>query len=138
MKKIFFLISVFVFIGPSKAQPDRWQQRVKYLMNIDMNVETNRFTGKQKLEYSNNSPDTLTRVFYHLYWNAFQPNSMMDVNSRRHGGLVLREDRNGNEIVDWDQRVLDRIQKLKPEEYGYQKILSLKMNGRSQDFKVEE
>ena len=67
MKKI-FLFSVIVsqmslFLC---AQPDRWQQRVKYVMNIDMNVQTNQFTGKQKLEYTNNSPDTLTRVFYHL------------------------------------------------------------------------
>ena len=40
--------------------------------------------------------------------------------------------------MDWDQRVRDRIQDLKPEEYGYQKILSLKMSGRSQKFKIEE
>ncbi|MCR6721351.1 MAG: hypothetical protein NVV59_13950 [Chitinophagaceae bacterium] len=38
-------------------------KKVKYVMDIDMNVETNQFTGKQKLEYWNNSPDTLTRVF---------------------------------------------------------------------------
>ena len=47
-----------------------------------MNVNTNQFTGKQKLEYSNNSPVTLNKVFYHLYLNAFQPNSSMDVRSR--------------------------------------------------------
>ncbi|RYG42670.1 MAG: M1 family peptidase, partial [Chitinophagaceae bacterium] len=46
------------------AQPDRWQQKVKYVMDIDMNVETNQLTGKQKLEYWNNSPDTLYKVFY--------------------------------------------------------------------------
>ena len=105
------------------AQPDRWQQRIKYTMNVDVNVQTNRFTGKQRLEYWNNSPDTLTRVFYHLYWNAFQPNSMMDNRSRRQGTIVLRQGRNGNDVVDLDQRVRDRIQNLKPEEYGYQKIL---------------
>jgi hypothetical protein len=137
-KKIFLLAAGLCFFVFVFAQPDRWQQRVKYQMNIDMNVQTNQFTGKQKLEYWNNSPDTLTRVFYHLYFNAFQPNSMMDTRSRRQGSIVLRTDRNGNDIVDWDQRVKDRIQKLKPEEYGYQKILSLKMNGRPQKFKVEE
>ena len=63
----------------SWAQPDRWQQRVKYTMDVAMNVTTNRFTGKQRLEYTNNSPDTLKKVYYHLYWNAFQPNSMMDM-----------------------------------------------------------
>ncbi len=109
-----------------------WQQRVKYVMNIDMNVQTNRFTGKQKLDYWNNSPDTLTKVFYHLYFNAFQPGSMMDTRSRRQGTIQVGRG------SDWDGRVKDRIQNLKPEEIGYQKILSLKMNGRAQHFKVLE
>ncbi len=114
------------------AQPDRWQQRVKYFMDIDMNVTSNRFTGKQHLEYSNHSPDTLRKVFYHLYWNAFQPNSMMDNHSRALGQILIH----GN--PDWDERVRDRIQHLKPDEIGYQKIISLKMNGVPQPFKMEE
>lgn len=120
------------------SQPDRWQQRVKYTMNIDMNVQTNRFTGKQKLEYWNNSPDTLTKVFYHLYFNAFQPGSMMDTRSRRQGAIIFRTDRNGNPVSDWDARVKDRIANLKPDEIGYQRIISLKMDGRPQNFKVLE
>jgi len=115
------------------AQPDRWQQRIKYTMNIDMNVQTNQFTGKQKLEYTNNSPDTLTRVFYHLYFNAFQPGSMMDTRSRRQGSVNGPGGR-----PDWDQRVKDRILNLKPNEIGYQKILSLKMNGVPQTFNMLE
>src|ERR1043165_2612649 len=137
-KKLFLVPCSLCLVFFCAAQPDRWQQRVKYTMNVDVNVQTNRFTGKQRLEYWNNSPDTLSRVFYHLYWNAFQPNSMMDNRSRRQGSIVLRQGRNGNDIVDWDQRVRDRIQNLKPEEYGYQKVLSLKMNGRPQKFKTEE
>jgi hypothetical protein len=114
------------------AQPDRWQQRVKYTMDINMDVTTNRFTGKQKLEYTNNSPDTLKRVFYHLYWNAFQPNSMMDMRSRELGKVKI-----GNN-ADWDSRVRDRILNLKPEEQGYEKIGSLKMDGVAQKFTVHE
>src|SRR5689334_8120252 len=106
---LFTLVFSFSFTI-AMAQPDRWQQRVKYAMDIDMNVQTNRFTGKQKLEYWNNSPDTLKKVFYHLYWNAFQPGSMMDTRSRRQGTVILRKDRNGNDIADWDGRVKDRIQ----------------------------
>jgi Peptidase family M1 domain len=101
-------------------------------MVIDMNVQTNQFTGKQKLEYWNNSPDTLTKVFYHLYFNAFQPNSMMDTRSRELGKIM-----NGNR-PDWDQRVKDRILNLKPEEIGYQKVLSLKMDGRQQNIIMHE
>lgn len=120
------LSSTFVF------SQNRWQQRVKYTMDIDMNVQTNRFTGKQKLEYWNNSPDTLHRVFYHLYFNAFQPNSMMDTRSRRQGTIAMGRGQ------DWDSRVRDRILHLKPDEIGYQKINSLKMNGRAQKFEVLE
>ena len=63
----FVLVLTFVFIS-SFAQPSRWQQRVKYAMNIDVDASTNKFTGKQKLEYTNNSPDVLNKVFYHLYF----------------------------------------------------------------------
>ena len=137
-KRTLLIVCAFFYTILVTAQPDRWQQHVKYVMDINMNVETNQFTGKQKLEYTNNSPDTLTRVFYHLYFNAFQPGSMMDTRSRRQGGIVLRTDRTGKDIVDWDERVKDRIQNLKPDEIGYQKIISLKMNGRPQNFKVIE
>ncbi len=129
-----FLVSILIWQLSSViySQPDRWQQRVKYTMDINMNVQTNRFTGKQKLEYWNNSPDTLTRVFYHLYFNAFQPGSMMDIRSRRQGTIQAGRGQ------DWDARIKDRIMNLKPEERGYQKILSLKMDGRLQNFKVLE
>jgi hypothetical protein len=110
-----------------------WQQRVKYAMDIDVNAAANKFTGKQKLEYWNNSPDTLTRVFYHLYWNAFQPGSMMDERSRRAGTI-----QKPGGAPDWDNRVKDRIQQLKPNEIGYQKVLSLKMNGKPVSYKVLE
>lgn len=114
------------------SSSDYWQQRVKYVMDVDVNAGANRFTGKQKLEYWNNSPDTLTRVFYHLYWNAFQPGSLMDLRSIRQGTIPSPRG------VDWDNRVKDRISKLTPAEIGYQKVLSLKMNGRTQQFKVLE
>jgi Peptidase family M1 domain len=109
-----------------------WQQRVKYTMDVRMNVQTNRFTGKQKLDYFNNSPDTLREVFYHLFWNAFQPGSMMDERSRQAGTTKVGRGQ------DWDPRVRDRISKLTPEEIGYQKIISLKMNGQPVKFEMQE
>lgn len=120
------------------AQSDRWQQRVKYTMDVAMDAPANKLTGTQHLEYFNNSPDTLKKVFYHLYWNAFQPGSMMDVRSRDLGKIVLGKDKNGNPRRDWDARVQDRISKLKPDEIGYQKIISLKRDGKAQAFKVVE
>ncbi|MBC7828191.1 MAG: M1 family metallopeptidase [Chitinophagaceae bacterium] len=133
MKKCIGFLAASIFaVSAASAQADRWQQRVKYTMEINMDVKTNRFTGKQKLEYTNNSPDTLKRVFYHLYWNAFQPNSMMDARSRELGKLKINGD------PDWDSRVMDRISKLKEDEIGYQKIGSLSMNGVAQKFIMHE
>jgi hypothetical protein len=126
-----FLISSFLFLI-SSAQPDRWQQKVKYNMVVDVDVITNKFTGKQKLEYSNNSSDKLDRVYYHLYWNAFQPNSSMDVRSRELGKIMI------NNRPDWDTRIKDRILNLKEDEIGYQKVITLKMNGVPQPFKYHE
>lgn len=101
-------------------------------MDIDVNAAANTFTGKQKLEYTNNSPDTLDKLFYHLYWNAFQPNSMMDARSRHMGRIRV------NSRAEWDPRVKDRISNLSEDQVGYQKISSLTMNGTAQKFKVQE
>ena len=105
---LFLLYSVTSF-----AQPDRWQQRIKYNISCDMNVQTNQYKGKQSIQYWNNSPDTLHRVFFHLYWNAFQPGSMMDERSRRQG--TVQVPRGNNKAPDWDARVRDRIANLKPD-----------------------
>jgi hypothetical protein len=132
MNKKFSLLLIFnfCFLVFVVAQPDRWQQKVKYNMNIDVDVNTNMINGIQKLEYTNNSPDKLTKVYFHLYWNAFQPGSQMDVRSRELGKILV------NDRPDWDQRVRDRISKLTPSEIGFQKIKSLKMNGVDQPTKV--
>lgn len=121
--------SLFLSGLMSNAQPDRWQQKIAYNINVNMNVETNRLSGIEKIDYWNNSPDTLDRVFFHLYWNAFQPNSMMDVRSRTLGKIELGTDRNGNPVYDWDDRVKDRIQHLQPDETGYDSAVYVKLNG---------
>lgn len=135
-KSIFFLLVLAAAVA--QAQPDRWQQKVKYTMNVDVDVQTNKLAGKTTLDYWNNSPDTLDRVFFHLYWNAFQPGSMMDARSMRQGSISLRKDRNGNDVGDWDARVRDRISKLKPDEVGYHNVASIKMNGREQKTRLHE
>lgn len=118
---LFTLLFISVFCI-SKSQDYRWQQRVEYAMDVKLNTQTHRIDGTQKLVYYNNSPDTLTKVYYHLYFNAFQPGSMMDVRSRN--------------IADPDARVRDRIFKLKDDEIGYQHILSLKQDGKATSYTI--
>jgi len=112
-----FLSTLFSFlILASYAQNGYWQQHIEYTMDITMNVVDNQFQGKQKVKYTNNSPDTLNRVYFHLYFNAFQPGSMMDARSRS--------------IEDPDRRVSQRIKNLKEDQIGYQKISSLMQDGK--------
>ena len=120
MKHLFSIL--FLAISSTLFSQSYWQQKVDYKMDIDFDETTHQFKGKQKLVYTNNSPDELNKVFYHLYFNAFQPGSMMDIRSLT--------------IIDPDRRVGDRISKLKSEEEGYQKINSLTMNGKAVDFNV--
>ncbi len=121
MKYISILISLWFLSSSCNAQNHYWQQHADYKMEINMDVTKHQFQGKQKLVYTNNSPDTLHSVFYHLYYNAFQPGSMMDVRSRT--------------IADPDPRVEDRIFHLKENEIGYTKVKSLKRDGKDIQFK---
>jgi hypothetical protein len=133
-----WLLLLLLAASSVMAQADRWQQRIKYVIDVNMDVKTNRFTGTEKLEYTNNSPDTLTRVFFHCYWNAFQPGSSMDVRSQELGKTKLNEPSRRSDGLDWDARVKDRISKLKPEEIGYQHVRRIQINGLDQQMKEHE
>ena len=132
MMKLTLAIATLFALNILNAQPERWQQRIKYNINVTVNDLENKFAGTEKLEYTNNSPDTLNKIFIHLYWNAFQPNSAMDVRSRELGKISTRNDKKGNPVYDWDGRVTDRISKLQPNEIGYQKVLFVKIAGKEQ------
>ena len=137
MKNCYYAL-FFFFPLAGFSQPDRWQQRIKYVMDVNLNVTTNIITGKQTITYTNNSPDTLSRIFIHLFWNAFQPNSMMDVSSRSTENLVLGRTASGNTVTDFDRRFKKRIIEMTPEEQGYCKILKISLNGRLQQTKLHE
>jgi hypothetical protein len=105
-----------------------WQQHVDYKMEVAMDVKNYQYKGKQELVYTNNSPDTLKKVFYHLYPNAFQPGSEMD--ARLHsikdpdGRMVSKV--KGADGKDVKQ---SRIETLKPNEVGFLKITNFKQDG---------
>lgn len=114
-KQTFFRLFFLLFSTSLFAQYGYWQQKADYVMEVDMDVNTHQYKGTQQLTYTNHSPDTLRQVFYHLYFNAFQPGSDMDVRSRT--------------IADPDDRVADRISKLTPDQIGYLKVGTLTQNG---------
>ena len=55
-----------------------WQQDVYYDIKANVDEKTDIIDGSMVLTYYNNSPDKLDFVFFHLYQNAFQPNSHLN------------------------------------------------------------
>lgn len=53
-----------------------WQQDVYYQMDMNVDDKEESISGDQNITYWNNSPDTLYEIYFHLYQNAFQPNSI--------------------------------------------------------------
>lgn len=121
MKKLFLITIFFLSIESIVAQSaSYWQQHVDYKMDVSMNTKNYQYKGKQELVYTNNSPDTLKRVFYHLYNNAFQPGSEMDAR------LQTIKDPDGRMVTKLKE---SRIKTLKPDEIGYLNISNFKQDG---------
>ncbi|MDM1494498.1 M1 family peptidase [Myroides odoratimimus] len=138
MKKILLTLAICSIalidvIAQNNPNPGYWQQHVDYKMDVKMDVKKYQYSGTQKLTYTNNSPDTLKAVYFHLYYNAFQPNSDMDA--------LL------SNIADPDSRMVDtktvrgrkvfesRITKLKDNEIGYLKVSKMMQDGEALETK---
>lgn len=117
--KLHFLCSVLVIhmaaLPVLNAREGYWQQRIHCEMDIRFDVKNHRYTGTQRLVYQNNSPDTLDRIYYHLYFNAFQPGSEMISWTER--------------LPDPDIRILSRFKTLTADEVGYLRVHSLAQEG---------
>ncbi len=134
MKKYIFITLSLLSFSIIAQKNYTWQQHVNYTMDIEMNVENYQFDGKQKLIYTNNSPDDLQFIFYHLQFNAFQPGSEMDI---RLQNIVDPDGRMVNNMGTKENPIYEsRISKLKPNEIGFQKILSLKQNGKPVNYEI--
>lgn len=129
MHKIILLSFLSLGLNSAFAQSaPYWQQHVDYKMEVSMDVKNYQYKGKQELVYTNNSPDTLKKVFYHLFPNAFQPGSEMD------GRLHSIKDPDGRMVTkikgaDGKEVKQSRIETLKPNEIGFLKINNLKQDG---------
>ena len=133
-KKIGFIGLLLIFLGAITHLSAQnticyWQQHVDYTMDVTMDVKSFQYSGTQKLVYTNNSPDTLNRIYYHLFFNAFQPGSEMDIRLQN--------------IPDPDNRMMSenqtsRIAALDQGEMGYLHATSLKQDGQTVTFLEEE
>lgn len=96
--------------------------RVAYTMDVRMDAPQTTFSGTQRLVLTNDSPDTLRHVFYHLYFNAFDQRSQMAERNRH--------------LPDPDRRVVPKIFNYTPEQTGYHRVQRLTQNGTPLTFEV--
>lgn len=68
-----FLLSSFFLVafGFSFSQ-NYWQQRVDYRINVRLNDENHTLSANIEFDYQNNSPQTLDKIFVHLWPNAYR------------------------------------------------------------------
>jgi hypothetical protein len=128
MRKLFLIAFFSLSFGNLSAQKSGyWQQHADYKMDVNMDVKNYQYKGKQELVYTNNSSDTLKKVYYHLYTNAFQPGSEMDARLQTikdpDGRMVIKTKVDGKDVKE------SRIKNLKPNEIGYLKVTNFKQDG---------
>ena len=128
MKKIIVLSFLTLVVGDLVAQNSSyWQQHADYKMEVSMDVKNYQYKGKQELIYTNNSQDTLNKVYYHLFNNAFQPGSEMDA---RIQSIKDPDGRMVTKIKVGDVEIKEsRIKNLKPNEIGYLRISNFTQDG---------
>ena len=69
--------------------PKYWQQRVDYSIKAILDTASKQLSGTMAIRYTNNSPDTLTRVWMQLDQNLFKPGSvgsLLNAEESRFGG----------------------------------------------------
>lgn len=129
MKKLLLLsFTIFGFSNVFSQSVAYWQQHVDYKMDVTMDAKTSIYKGKQELMYTNNSQDTLKKVYYHLFNNAFQPGSEMDM---RLQSIKDPDGRMFTKINKDDTEKRSRIANLKPNEIGYLHVTNFKQDGIS-------
>ena len=112
MKNLTFFFLILSFFGISQY----WQQEIDYKIEIDFDDTNNQYRGVQKINYTNNSPETLNKVFFHLYFNAFKPGSEM----------AIRQ----NNSADKNTRFKIDLDSLVPKQEGFLKVYNLSQNGK--------
>jgi hypothetical protein len=74
MKKIICVLLVFISTHLA-ARNNYWQQYLHYSIDAQLNDKEKSITGSETIVYLNNSPDTLTYIWFHIYPNAYKDKS---------------------------------------------------------------
>jgi hypothetical protein len=72
MKPLTLAFYLFIFTLSTGAQTGYWQQSLQYQISVRLDDQENTLDGTLKLNYRNNSPDTLRFIWFHVWPNAYK------------------------------------------------------------------
>ena len=113
--------------GLSLAQPAKparpssapyFQQEVNYSIDVTLDDKAHQLTGREELTYTNNSPATLSFIWFHLWPNAYRDNST---------AFAKQQLRNGER----------KFQFAKAADRGYIDGLDFKVNGQTTKLELD-
>ncbi len=113
-----FIILPVVF-NYTLAQNSYFQQEVNFEIEAKLNDKNNTISAFETIEYTNNSPDTLYFIFFHLWANAYKNNKT---------ALALQQIQIGNK----DFYFSDDTEK------GYIDSLDFKINGKQAKWEIDK
>ena len=74
MRKLILLLALFAATSVMAQEP-YWQQYLRYSINATLNDQDKTITGAETIIYKNNSPETLSYIWFHIYPNAYKDQS---------------------------------------------------------------
>jgi hypothetical protein len=127
MKKYSLLSITFLTISlqclaqttPKNMNQAKWQQRVNYSIEVELNTDNHTLSAYERLVYTNNSPFVLTEIYFHLWPNAYK---------NRTTAYAKQELENGNTNFHFAE----------PNERGFIDSLDFKVNGQPIKWELTE
>ncbi|HEX8348751.1 MAG TPA: M1 family metallopeptidase, partial [Hymenobacter sp.] len=111
-----YLAGLWLAISPlitlAQTPAAYWQQEVNYSIDVTLDDRQHLLTAQEELQYTNNSPDQLTFIWFHLWPNAYRDNTT---------AFAKQQLRNGS----------TKFQFAKPAQRGFIDQLDFKVNGQA-------
>ena len=130
INKWFCIVGLILCVNLVSAQKQNWQQKIEYDIEVELFTEEKLLKGFNRMIYFNNSPDTLTEIYFHCWANAYSnPNTPLAKEMEKNGNVLLQlnnQDYMGY-ITDLDFKVnQQKVVWEKVDEFG--EIIRVKLN----------
>ncbi|UPL48208.1 M1 family metallopeptidase [Hymenobacter sublimis] len=104
-------LAILPLLSHAQQATTTWQQQANYSIDVTLDDQQHTLSGREELVYTNNSPDALPYIWFHLWPNAYRDNNT---------AFARQQLRNGSR----------KFQFAKPEQRGFIDGLAFQVNGQ--------